>query len=231
MQANEHDVIKIENLMKSYQDGDTNISVLKGLNFHVRPKEKVAILGRSGSGKTTLLNCIGGLEDVSSGCVSLSNHPLSTLSEKERGWLRNHYLGLIFQFHHLLPEFTALENVAMPLLIRGVPAAEVKKHATEYLTKVNLGHRLEHKPAALSGGERQRVSIARAFVTKPKCILADEPTGNLDSENADVIYKLMLEMTEQEGTSFVVVTHDISLAKKMDRITSLVDGKLQDHIE
>lgn len=226
MQVDSKDVISITQLVKNYQDGDETISVLKGLNFKVALGEKVAILGRSGSGKTTFLNCVGGLEEVTSGSVRLASHELSSLNEKERGWVRNHFMGLIFQFHHLLPEFTALENVAMPLLIRGMKAKEVEKLAKAYLERVNLGHRLEHKPAQLSGGERQRVAIARAFVTKPKCILADEPTGNLDTDNADVIYQLMLELSKSEGTSFVVVTHDINLANKMDRVVSLVDGVL-----
>lgn len=219
-------VISITNLVKSYRDGDEVVNVLKGVNFNLGAGEKVAILGRSGSGKTTLLNCMGGLDDITSGRITLAQRPLSELNEKERGHVRNHFLGLIFQFHHLLPEFSALENVAMPLLIRGMDVKLAKALATDYLNRVNMGHRLSHKPALLSGGERQRVAIARAFVTKPKCILADEPTGNLDSDNAQVIYEMMLELSKEEGTSFIVVTHDTQLASKMDRTLHLKDGLL-----
>lgn len=219
-------IVYCEDLKKHYQDGDRVIPVLDNINFSVAQGETVAIVGRSGSGKTTLLNLLGGLESPTTGKVVLDSTPLHQLSEHKRGYLRNRVLGLIFQFHHLLPEFTALENVCMPLLIQGVRVSEARKRSLQILDKVSLSHRSEHKPAALSGGERQRVAIARALVTEPKCVLADEPTGNLDNQSADLVYGTMMQLMRELGTSFIVVTHDLALAKRMDRTVSLEGGVL-----
>lgn len=227
-QANQP-ILFCEDLKKTYQDGDRVIPVLDNVNFSIMPGESVAIVGRSGSGKTTLLNLLGGLETPTTGKVVLDNTNLLKLSDRKRGYLRNKVMGLIFQFHHLLPEFTALENVCMPLLIQGMATRQARKLSSAILEKVSLGHREQHKPNALSGGERQRVAIARALVTQPKCILADEPTGNLDNESADQIYDLMMMLTQEFNTSFVVVTHDLSLAKKMDRMVLLERGSLRDY--
>ncbi|MCS5711801.1 lipoprotein-releasing ABC transporter ATP-binding protein LolD [Candidatus Berkiella aquae] len=221
-------ILYCENLKKHYQDGDKIVPVLNDVSFAIKRGESVAIVGRSGSGKTTLLNMLGGLESPSEGKVVLDNTHLHALSDRKRGYLRNRVLGLIFQFHHLLPEFTALENVCMPLLIQGLSASTAKKRSQILLEKVGLGHRETHKPAALSGGERQRVAIARALVTQPKCILADEPTGNLDNQSADQVYDLMMQLTQEFNTSFVVVTHDLSLAKRMDRIVTIERGNLRE---
>lgn len=222
-----HPIIYCEALKKHYQDADKTIPVLENVNFSVQPGETVAIVGRSGSGKTTLLNLLGGLEAPTQGKVVLDSTPLHNLTEHKRGYLRNRVLGLIFQFHHLLPEFTALENICMPLLIQGVKVKEAKMRSMELLEKVLLSERALHKPAALSGGERQRVAIARALVTKPKCVLADEPTGNLDNQSADQVYNTMMQLMRELNTSFIVVTHDLVLAKKMDRIVSLEGGELK----
>ncbi len=230
MSENKSPILTCRSLKKTYQDGDRVIPVLENVNFSVMPGESVAIVGRSGSGKTTLLNLLGGLELPSSGSVVLADTDLQAISERKRGYLRNRVLGLIFQFHHLLPEFTALENVCMPLLIQGVSVAIAKKKALSLLDKVSLSHRITHKPATMSGGERQRVAIARALVTDPKCILADEPTGNLDNQSADLVYDLMMQLIKEIGTSFIVVTHDLGLAKRMDRIVSLERGVLTDGI-
>lgn len=219
-------IIQCEELTKSYHDGQKEIEVLKGINFEVSPGESVAIVGRSGSGKTTLVNLLGGLELPTSGSVLCNGNSFKNLSDHKRGYLRNQILGLIFQFHHLLPEFNALENVAMPLLIRGESPKVAEKKAYEALEMVGLKSRTKHKSATLSGGERQRVAIARAFVTRPKCVLADEPTGNLDDENAQRIYELMRGLTQDIGTSFIVVTHDMSLANKMNRRVKLDYGQL-----
>lgn len=219
-------ILRCERLKKHYQDGDRMIPVLEGVDFQVNRGETVAIVGRSGSGKTTLLNVLGGLELPTEGQVVLDNTVLHHLSERKRGYLRNRVLGLIFQFHHLLPEFTALENVCMPLLIQGMRVAEARKKSMEWLEKVSLGHRAAHKPMALSGGERQRVAIARALVTEPKCVLADEPTGNLDQYNAEQVYGTMMHLMRELGTSFIVVTHDLALASRMDRTVSLEAGRL-----
>lgn len=219
-------VIVCEKVKKIYQDGDRIIPVLENVNFNLMPGERVAIVGRSGSGKTTLLNILGGLESPTTGHVVLHHVNLHHLTERKRGYLRNRVLGLIFQFHHLLPEFTALENVCMPLLIQGLSVHEAKERGHKYLEKVSLQHRTSHKPAQLSGGERQRVAIARALVTEPKCILADEPTGNLDNKSADQVYSLMMELIQELKTSLVVVTHDLGLAGKMDRIVTLENGQL-----
>ncbi len=228
IQENKNPILFCHDLKKTYQDGDRIIPVLENVNFSVMPGESVAIVGRSGSGKTTLLNLLGGLEAPTSGKVVLADTNLQALSERKRGYLRNRVLGLIFQFHHLLPEFTALENVCMPLLIQGVSVNEAKKRALTLLDKVSLSHRITHKPATMSGGERQRVAIARALVTEPRCILADEPTGNLDNQSADLVYDLMMQLIKEIGTSFIVVTHDLTLAKRMDRIVSLEKGILNE---
>lgn len=226
--SNRRMILRCEHLKKHYTDAQGVVPVLENVNFSVAEGETVAIVGRSGSGKTTLLNLLGGIEIPTEGKIILNDTALHHLSEQKRGFLRNRVLGLIFQFHHLLPEFTALENVCMPLMIQGVSRSEAKKRALEMLEKVSLEHRVTHKPAALSGGERQRVAIARALVTKPKCVLADEPTGNLDNQSADQVYSLMMSLMKELGTSFIVVTHDLSLAKRMDRMVSLEKGELRE---
>lgn len=219
-------VLSCRNLLKTFKDGEKDIPVLLGIDFHVLPRERVAIIGKSGSGKTTLISLLGGLELPTQGQVLYEKTDIKTLSDDRRGYLRNHLFGYIFQFHHLLPEFTALENVAMPLLIRGTDCDEASALSEQALIQVGLEHRLTHKPNKLSGGERQRVAIARALVTKPKCILADEPTGNLDQDTATKVYDLMINLTKEVGTSFVVVTHDDDLAARMDRVVKLEHGKL-----
>jgi len=221
-------ILYCENLKKNYQDGDRVIPVLQDVSFSVKRGESVAIVGRSGSGKTTLLNLLGGLESPCSGKVVLDNTHMHELTDRKRGYLRNRVLGLIFQFHHLLPEFTALENVCMPLLIQGESVKLAKKRSAHLLERVGLKDRQTHKPAALSGGERQRVAIARALVTQPKCILADEPTGNLDNQSADQVYDLMMQLLREFNTSFVVVTHDLALAKRMDRVVTIERGNLRE---
>lgn len=223
-------VLRCENVVKIFQDGDREIPVLGNINFSVSSHESIAIVGRSGSGKTTFIHILGGIEKPSSGKIYLNQMDLSSLSEKKRGFLRNRVLGFIFQFHHLLAEFTAFENVCMPLLIRGEPIKDIKAKALYYLDKVGLIDRKEHKPMMLSGGERQRVAIARALVAEPKCILADEPTGNLDGESADQVYALMMQLAKEVGTSFVIVTHDINLANKMDRTLVLDRGELKESL-
>ncbi len=218
-------IIQCNGLNKTYTGLD--VAVLNGIDLTVNKGEQIAIVGTSGSGKSTLLHLLGGLDVPTSGSVSLLNKDLSQLSETQKGQLRNQSLGFVYQFHHLLPEFTAIENVAMPLLIRRVPSSQAMDMAKETLLKVGLGHRLEHMPGELSGGERQRAALARALVTKPACILADEPTGNLDRVTANLVFDLLIEMNKAENTSLVVVTHDLSLAAKMQRQYRLVDGKLQ----
>lgn len=221
----EHDVaesiLRCENLSKSFKDGNRTIPVLENINFSVASHESVAVVGRSGTGKTTFMHIMGGIEKPTQGTIYLNNQDLHNLSERKRGYLRNHVLGFIFQFHHLLPEFTAFENVCMPLLIRGDSLKKIKAKALYYLDKVGLLDRKEHKPSMLSGGERQRIAIARALVAEPKCILADEPTGNLDTESSEQVYDLMMQLAKEVGTSFIVVTHDMELARKMDRIMLL----------
>lgn len=216
-------VLRCESLTKVFQDGDRNIPVLKDISFNVDSHESVAIVGRSGTGKTTFIHLLGGIEVPTSGQIYLNNQNMHTLSERKRGYLRNRVLGFIFQFHHLLPEFTAFENICMPLLIRGESLSKIKRKSLYYLEKVGLLDRKDHKPMKLSGGERQRVAIARALVAEPLCVLADEPTGNLDTESSEQVYELMMSLAKEIGTSFVVVTHDMSLARKLDR-TMMLDS-------
>jgi lipoprotein-releasing system ATP-binding protein len=219
-------VLECRNLAKSYSEGPAEVQVLQGVELLLKPGERVAIIGSSGSGKTTLLNMLGGLDTPSTGSVWLAGEELSALSEKNRGLLRNRALGFVYQFHHLLAEFSALENVCMPLLIGSLPVAEARARAEALLTRVGLGPRIHHKPSELSGGERQRVAIARALVNQPKLVLLDEPTGNLDRTTAQTIQELILELSVSMGTAFLVVTHDPALAQQMDRILTLEDGRL-----
>jgi len=219
-------VVECIHLQKTFTEGPAKVGVLKDINLSVAQGEQIAILGASGSGKSTLLQLLGGLDLPTSGEVILDGEHLVKLSETQRGQLRNRSLGFIYQFHHLLPEFTALENTAMPLLIGGMSVAKASVKAADMLTRMGLEHRQLHKPGELSGGERQRVAVARALVTSPKCVLADEPTGNLDSKTAEAVYGQMLEMNKEIKTSFIIVTHDERLAKKMDKTYRLDSGML-----
>jgi lipoprotein-releasing system ATP-binding protein len=220
-------VLRCEKLGKRFTQGQHNLVVLDNLDLEVRAGEKLAIIGVSGSGKTTLLNLLGGIDVPTSGRVLLKDQNLAQLSAAEQDRLRNRELGFVYQFHHLLGEFTALENVAMPLIIARRPWAECRERATAILQQVGLAQRLQHKPAELSGGERQRVAIARALVTGPSCVLMDEPTGNLDRHSAEAVQALISELNLRLGTSFVLVTHDVQLAARMDRVLELRDGRLQ----
>ncbi len=221
-------ILECRDVSKSYSDGALNVQVLNHLSFQVAAGQSVSIVGASGSGKSTLLHILGGLDEPSTGTIQLMGQDLSQLNQKQLGELRNQYLGFVYQFHHLLPEFSALENVMMPLLIGKKPKAEAEAQAVAMLEKVGLNQRMLHRPSELSGGERQRAAIARALVTHPACLLADEPTGNLDRKNAQNVLDMMLDLKNELGTSLVVVTHDDELAACFERVMTMTDGCLQD---
>jgi lipoprotein-releasing system ATP-binding protein len=220
-------VLQAQHVERRFQEGSTTLEVLRGLNLEVRAGERLGVIGASGSGKTTLLQILGGLDRPDGGRVEIDGRDLHALSESERGTLRNHTIGFVYQFHHLLAEFSALENVAMPLLVRRMSAAAAQRRAAALLERVGLGGRLKHRPHQLSGGERQRAAVARALVTTPRLVLADEPTGNLDGRNAEQVFALMLELNREMGTSLVIVTHDTRLAARMDRVLELDNGVLR----
>ena len=220
------EVLEAEGLVREFREGDTTLRVLDGLSLTIRAGECIAIVGASGSGKTTLLQILGGLDRPTAGTVRIQGRDIHALGEAERGALRNRTMGFIYQFHHLLPEFSALENVAMPLLVRRLPVAEARERAAAVLQEVGLAQRLNHKPHQLSGGERQRAAVARALVTQPALVFADEPTGNLDGRNAEQVFELLLRLNRERQTSLVIVTHDLRLAARMDRVLTLQQGKL-----
>jgi len=219
-------ILHCQQLGKTYTEGPNDVTVLDGVNLDIQSGERIAIVGTSGSGKSTLLHLLGGLDLPTTGSIWVDGQELSGMSDKRRGDIRNEYLGFVYQFHHLLPEFTAVDNVAMPLLIRGVDAKEARDRASTLLSNMGLDDRLSHRPVELSGGERQRAAIARALVTEPSVVLADEPTGNLDEKTADAVFNMMLELNERVGTALVMVTHDTSLAARMDKSYHLERGHL-----
>lgn len=217
-------ILRCEQLSKTYTEGPNDVRVLNNIDLDIQPAERIAIVGASGSGKSTLLHLLGGLDLPTTGAVWINGREMSGVSDRVRGQLRNQHLGFVYQFHHLLPEFTAIENVAMPLLIRGDDRIQAEQIATELLDEIGLGHRLQHRPIELSGGERQRAAIARALVTQPQCVLADEPTGNLDQKTAETVFELMMQLNKKNATSLVMVTHDLELAGRMDKVYRLEDG-------
>ena len=220
-------VLECRSIVRRFREGSSTLEVLSGVDLAIAPAEGVAIIGSSGSGKTTLLQIMGGLDDPTSGEVFVGGQSMANTDEKAKGRLRNRYLGFVYQFHHLLPEFTAKENVAMPLLIRRLKKEDAFAQSAELLGRVGLGERLDHKPGELSGGERQRAAVARALITRPKLVLADEPTGNLDAGNGEHVLRLMQELNDELGTSLVIVTHDHSIANRMDRVLVLEGGRLR----
>lgn len=225
---NKQAVLNCSNVSKSFTDGGLSVNVLQDINLNIKSGEQIAIIGSSGSGKSTLLHLLGGLDNPTQGQIWIAGKQMNKLNAAKRAIWRNQNLGFVYQFHHLLQEFTALENVSMPLLIRGCSAKEAKEKAADILIKVGLENRLQHKPGEMSGGERQRAAVARALVSNPKCLLADEPTGNLDQRTADQVYESMLNLNQTIGTSLILVTHAPDLAARMDKILRLVNGKLME---